>query len=136
MTVPGAYPGHWSHELIAEMNRLAVLPGLASKWLTTWEEGAPRELVPLTGLPGADWEVLYGAENDATWAWWKLDAIQADIEATKPEKVLWLDDDIAFWRPAVTWLSELDIPVLHISPKTEYGLTREHLNTMFAFVGA
>jgi pimeloyl-ACP methyl ester carboxylesterase len=138
VTIPGSFPGYWAEEPVEAMNRIAARPDVTVKWLTAWEEGAPEQLAPTIGLNGADWEMIPGVEEDdmANWNWWKLAKIREDIARTRPDLVVWMDDDIRFDPASLAWLETLDIPVLVISPRTEHGLTRDHLAEIEAFIEA
>jgi hypothetical protein len=137
VTVPGSFPGYWAEESVEAMNRIAAHPDVTVKWLTAWEEGAPEQLAPMIGLHGADWEMIPGVEEDdlANWNWWKLAKIREDVARTRPDRIVWMDDDINFDAKALAWLEMLDVPVLVICPRTEHGLTKDHLAEIEAFIG-
>ncbi|QOD05798.1 HAD domain-containing protein [Pseudarthrobacter sp. BIM B-2242] len=136
VTIPGSFPGYWSQDVVEAMNRVAGHPDVTVKWLTAWEEGAPTLLAPTIGLNGTDWEMIPGvAEDDlANWNWWKLAKIREDVARSRPDRIVWLDDDINFDPASLAWVKELDIPVLVICPRTEHGLTRDHLDEIEAFI--
>lgn len=136
VTIPGAFPGYWAEEPVEAMNRIAAHPDVTVKWLTAWEEGAPQQLAPTIGLAGA-WEMIPGVDDDdiANWNWWKLAKIREDIARTRPDRVVWLEDDVQTHPAVLAWLETLEIPVLVICPKTEHGLTRDHLAEIEAFLG-
>lgn len=119
------------------MNRIASHQDVTVKWLTAWEEGAPEQLAPTIGLNGADWEMIPGVEDDdiGNWNWWKLTKIREDIARNRPDRVVWMDDDVNSDPASLAWLESLDIPVLVICPRTEHGLTRDHLAEIEAFIG-
>ncbi|GAA4034436.1 hypothetical protein GCM10023063_18100 [Arthrobacter methylotrophus] len=137
VTIPASFPGYWAEESVEAMNRIAAHPDVTVKWLTAWEEGAPEQLAPTIGLHGADWEMIPGVEEDdlANWNWWKLAKIREDVARTRPDRIVWMDDDINFDAKALAWLEMLDVPVLVICPRTEHGLTRDHLAEIEAFIG-
>lgn len=138
LDMAGSYPGYVSAELIEQMNRLAGLPGVTMKFLTSWEEQAATDFAPAFGLTGEDWPVLTGVEYDdiRNWDWWKLHRIKADVAADRPEKVIWLDDDITSDPKSLMWIDGLHAPILHISPKTAHGLTSADMEAIFTFAGA
>ncbi len=130
------FPIHWSQELIEELNAIAALPDVSVKWLTSWE-GAAHELAASVGLVGGhEWEVIPGVEDDnpATWDWWKLAKIREDIAATRPDKVVWIDDDISSDPKTVTWLMSPGVDILPICPQTLHGLTRKHIRQIHEFL--
>ncbi|WP_081745016.1 HAD domain-containing protein [Arthrobacter sp. H14] len=135
MTIPGAYPGQWSRELVAAINELAAMSGVIWKWLTSWEHEAPLQLAPAIGLDAGQWQVITGVEYDAFWDWWKLDRIKKDVEATSPDRFIWIDDDIDFDPSALKWLRGMGNRALRICPKTIHGLTTAHLDEISTFVG-
>lgn len=121
----------YAPELITMLNALAARDDVTIKWLTTWEHDAAKILSPLIGLDGADWEVLTGDLHQ--WGgpdWWKLAAIRADVEATSPAAVVWIDDDISLERQAMNWARNRDDVTL-ISPFAKYGLTTEDLTKIY-----
>lgn len=136
VTIPGSFPGYWAEEPVSAMNTIAAHPDVTIKWLTAWEEGAPEQLAPAIGLEGT-WEMIPGVDEDdiANWNWWKLAKIREDIARTRPDRVVWMDDDIRSDPPSLAWLETLNIPVLVVCPRTEYGLTRDHLAEIEAFIG-
>lgn len=138
LEIGGAFPGWWSEEMVAEINRLTGHPLVAPKWLTTWEEGAPEQLAPALAIAGGEsWPVLTGVEYDdpGNWQWWKLAALKNDLEASRPEAFIWIDDDISFDPGALQWLTTVAIPHLVIVPKTAVGVTRDHVQEIEAFIG-
>ncbi|WP_312875842.1 HAD domain-containing protein [Arthrobacter terrae] len=137
VTIPGSFPGYWSEDVVEAMNRIAAHPDVTVKWLTAWEEGAPEQLAPVIGLDGAGWEMIQGVEDDdpANGNWWKLAKIRDYVARNRPDKLVWMDDDINFDPASLAWLKSLDIPVLVICPKTAHGLTRDHMAEIEAFIG-
>lgn len=137
ITVPGAFPGYWSGDLVDAVNRIAGIPSVTCKWLTSWEEQAPLQLAPAIGLAATEWEVIYGVEEDdpMNWHWWKLAKIHEDLEKDRPEGFIWLDDDITSDPAALHWLRTIDLPHLAVCPRTADGLTRVHLDEIESFIG-
>lgn len=135
VTLAGS-PVLFSVELVAGLNAIASREDVTIKWLTSWEEHAAQVLAPAVGLNGTEWEVLRGVEFDdpMNWNWWKLDRIRADIAATRPQRVVWVDDDVAFDPKALTWLLSPGRPLLHLSPRTAHGLTRNDLQLILDFL--
>ncbi|MGK3708889.1 HAD domain-containing protein [Arthrobacter sp. IK3] len=138
MEIGGAFPGWWSEEMVQETDRLIGHPLVSPRWLTTWEEGAPEQLVPALSIAGgAIWPVITGVEYDdpMNWQWWKLAALKNDLAATEPDAFIWIEDDVPFDPKAIQWLQTVPIPHLVISPKTAVGVTRGHTAEIEAFIG-
>lgn len=113
----------YSPAMIARLNALAE--SVQFFWLTTWLSDAPRLLCPQLGLDGEAWPVL-DAEEPPGAPWWKLTAIRDHVNATAPEQVFWIDDDISFDHMAKEWIAA-EPRVTGISPRTDVGLTTEGL---------
>jgi hypothetical protein len=124
----------WSAELVTSINLATALPNVNPVWLTSWEDEAPQFLCPAIGLNGANWPVLHGVAGDASFAWWKLDAIREHIDLHRPDQVIWIDDEIAGDRHAPAWVATAPVPILAISPQARLGLTRKHLERVYVFV--
>lgn len=119
----------WSVELVDCLNALAEREDVQIKWLTTWQDQAGEFFSPGTGINGADWDFFSTSEN-ALFAydyWWKLNAIVQDVEETKPEKVVWIDDELPHRMQAQAWLFENNSTVLGIGPESTHGLTKKHI---------
>lgn len=133
----GGFLTRYSVELVEAVNALAARPGITMKWLTSWEELAATHLAPAIGLTGGgDWEVIAGVEDDdpSNFNWWKLDRIRKDLAATKPDRAVWVDDDIAYDPKTLVWLMSPGLPVLHLSPRTVHGLTRDDVQRINDFL--
>jgi len=109
-----------------------------SFWLTTWRNDAPSMIAPELGIEGAEsWEVLHPRDSedmfDTRVRWWKLRAIMQHVEETRPDRVLWLDDDLAIDREAQEWVDGRSW-VLGIAPRIELALTRDHLERAGAWL--
>jgi hypothetical protein len=124
-----AYAG----ELVEALNRLAPTPGLRCVWLTSWEELAPAVLCPVTGLDGGQWPVLTADGAGGGADWWKLEAIQADVEFTRPERIIWIDDQLAFEGRAQAWAGVLGARALLVSPDPRRGLSPVELDSIRVF---
>ncbi|MEH0110678.1 HAD domain-containing protein [Tersicoccus sp. MR15.9] len=142
-----AWKGRWDREdiagfrdvafhpaMIGALNQAVTRPGVAPRWLTSWEEHAPGGFAPATGLAGRTWPVLDGVIGDAPGDWWKLRAIRADVAATAPDAVVWADDELARQEESTRWLASLDIPTLALSPNEALGLTPVHVAQLAAFI--
>jgi len=130
----GLLPVAFAAELVAGLNSLARTPGLRCVWLTSWEELAPQYLCPAVGLAGSDWPYLAadGAAGGA--GWWKLRAIQEDVENTAPDVVAWVDDQLAFEAEAQLWTRFLGRRVLTVSPHPRRGITPAELDRIHSFL--
>lgn len=128
----------WSHELVDGLNELALRDDVTVKWLTTWQELAPKELCPVTGIQGQSWEVLYGdleSHGYMDHRWWKLDAIQEDFDKEQPDKAVWIDDDIFMYRDAMDWTE--NHPEIHVvCPTMAHGVTKKQFNGIIEFIDA
>lgn len=131
------FPILWSPTLIHFLLEIEARPGVTIKWLTTWCEDAPKELSPHIGI-GANWPVLgtlYDTEHRGGLEthWWKLEYLLRDVEETKPDKIVWLDDDIVYDRWADVYTKET-ANLLAISPNSSHGLTVKHIKDINTFI--
>ena len=53
-------------------------------------------LCPAIGLNGQEWPVLAGDGQGGGDNWWKLQAIQEDLETSPPDRAVWIDDQLDF----------------------------------------
>lgn len=129
----------YAPELIGNLNRIAGLPAVTIKWLTTWEHDAASDLSPAIGLNGQEWPVLESGKADK-WSrrdWWKLNAIRDDITATNPDRFIWIDDDLSLEGEALAWVDSFEPGrVLAISPFQSRGITQEEISLIEAHIGA
>lgn len=129
---------HWADELIVELNRIDQLENVEFIVLSTWQDAFIEKIVPLVGLNNVNWRVLKdipafnvdGKELDWQMSrgtqWWKLLAIKKDIEETKPDHAIWIDDDLIYENFAQGWaLRQKGITL--IAPDMHNGLTRAHI---------
>lgn len=128
-------------ELVEELNVLASNPDTRFVWLTSWEELAPRFLCPAIGLNGQHWpvltsEALINEGWDGQPEWWKLAALQRDIEASGAGRVVWMDDQLNYEPAARSWAEFLRYRMLWISPDPRRGLSRDHIASIKAFLSA
>ena len=123
----------YAAELVAALNRLTLWPGLRFVWLTSWEELAPAVLCPVTGLDGSSWPVLTADGAGSGAEWWKLEAIQADVGRNTPERIIWVDDQLAFEGRAQAWARILGRRALLVSPDPRTGLSPGGLASIRAF---
>jgi hypothetical protein len=128
----------WSHELVENINELAARDDVTVKWLTTWQELAPKELCPVTGIEGQLWEVLYGDLETHGYTgnrWWKLDSLMEDLDKEQPDKVVWIDDDINYHRWTGEWLKGHP-EILPVCPNTMHGVTKKQFDGIIEFINA
>ena len=126
----------WSSELVKELNSLAAREDVTIKFLTTWRELAPASFGPQVGLLGSESWSYFGAtdsELEDITHWWKLDRIRKDIEDSKPEKAVWLDDDILYDSSAMNWIGESP-SLLAISPVSTHGLRFKDISAIVSFL--
>jgi hypothetical protein len=123
----------YAAELVAALNRLSLWPWLRCVWLTSWEELAPAVLCPVTGLEGSLWPVLTAGGAGSGAEWWKLEAIQDDVSTNTPERIIWVDDQLAFEGRAQTWARILGRRALLVSPDPRTGLSPGDLEVIRAF---
>jgi hypothetical protein len=123
----------YAPELVTELNLLAQRPGLRCVWLTSWEELAPAVLCPATGLAGSQWPVLTADGPGGGAEWWKLEALQADVGRNTPERIIWVDDQLAFEGRAQAWARILGRRALLVSPDPRTGLSPGDLEAILAF---
>ena len=133
-TVKG-YPILWSTELIAELNTLSERGDVQFIVLSTWREEALTVLAPVLGLNTHGWDFIHVPDTSmfVYSAWWKLEEIQTHLEESKPEKAVWIDDDILYYQPAMDWgysVSNLKI----VCPHTPHGLSKPHLSGIIKFL--
>jgi len=130
----GLLPVTFAAELVAGLNTLARTPGLRCVWLTSWEELAPQYLCPAVGLKGSRWPYLSADGAAGGTGWWKLRAIQDDVESTRPEAVAWVDDQLAFEAEAQRWARFLGRRILTVSPHPRRGITPAELDRIRSFL--
>lgn len=129
-----SYQIMYAPALVEAINKLSDRDDVTFKWLTTWEEDAARDLSPALGINGQNWQVLTGDQHSFRGSdWWKLEAIQRDVAATKPEQFVWIDDDFKDERHAIEWMLD-QTNGYPISPSMRDGLTRAHMEEIEALV--
>jgi hypothetical protein len=121
-------------ELVDGLNRLARLPGLRCVWLTSWEDMAPQYLCPAIGLAGGRWwSWLTAAGAGSGDGWWKLTALQEDLDTSPPDGIVWIDDQLRYEREAQAWAAFLGARILVISPDPRVGISPAELEAVTAF---
>ncbi|UKA51755.1 hypothetical protein LFT48_09670 [Arthrobacter sp. FW305-123] len=122
-------------EVVAELNEIALHPAARFVWLTTWEGLAPEFLCPAIGLNGQHWPVLSSLGWDEGPEWWKLVALQKDMDSVGSERIIWLDDQLSQDAEALSWAEYHQDRVLCISPDPRKGLSRRDLAAVRAYLG-
>ena len=130
----GLLPVAFAPELVAGLNSLAATAELRCVWLTSWEELAPQYLCPAIGLDGARWPHLTAAGAGSGPGWWKLDAIQDDVERTSPDAVAWVDDQLAYEAEAQAWARIMGHRLLVVSPDPRQGISPSELEAVRSFL--
>jgi hypothetical protein len=121
-------------ELVDELNELSRREGARFVWLTSWEDLAPRFLCPAIGLHGQDWPVLLSRDWPQA-QWWKLAALQHDVESSGSERLVWMDDQLDYEPAAQAWAAILGQRKLLISPDPRRGLSPKHIRSVRQFLG-
>ncbi|ADX72931.1 hypothetical protein Asphe3_17750 [Pseudarthrobacter phenanthrenivorans Sphe3] len=130
----GLLPVAYAPELVDGLNALSGQRGVRCVWLTSWEELAAQYLCPAIGLEGAGWPCLTAAGAGSGPGWWKLRAVQDDLEATGPEAVAWVDDQLAYEAEAQAWARLLGRRLLALSPDPRRGITPAGLERLRSFL--
>jgi hypothetical protein len=131
----GLLPVAFARELVAGLNSLAATAELRCVWLTSWEELAPQYLCPAIGLDGARWPHLTAEGAGSGPGWWKLHAIQDDVERTAPDAVAWVDDQLAYEAEAQAWGRIMGRRLLAVSPDPRQGISPSELEAVSSFLG-
>lgn len=108
------------------------------RWHSTWRSAAVTGLAPVLGLPPIPISIAPEWDEPPTDSWWKLPAAQRAVVAGR--RLLWTDDDIAFYRGdprAAEALAVLDASeeALVLTVDGRSGLTPADLETIEAFLG-
>jgi hypothetical protein len=96
--------------------------------------------VGLHPFPGGDWPVVADAPDSASRErdWWKLDAVEAWLDAHPEVRALaWCDDHLAVGRRLATVRAHLharDVKPLLLIPRTEVGLTPGDMDRLESWV--
>jgi hypothetical protein len=130
----GLLPVAYATELVAGLNALARTDGVRCVWLTSWEDLAPQYLCPAIGVEGGAWPYLTATGEGSGNSWWKLRAIQEDVETTGPEAAVWIDDQLAFEAEAQSWARLLGRRMLAVSPNPRRGIAPDELAAVRSFL--
>lgn len=130
----GLLPVAYAQELVEGLNRLAVAPDVACIWLTSWEDMAAQYLCPAIGLDGSRWPYLTADGGNTGEGWWKLAALQADLERSSPERIVWIDDQLRFEQQAQAWARFLGTRILLVSPDPRLGISPSELASVSSFL--
>jgi hypothetical protein len=130
----GLLPVAYAQELVDGLNSLAVAPGVTCIWLTSWEDMAAEYLCPAIGLAGSGWPYLTADGSNTGEGWWKLAALQADLERSNPERIVWIDDQLRFEQEAHAWARFLGTRILLVSPDPRQGISPAELASVRSFL--
>lgn len=130
----GLLPVAYAQELVDGLNDLARRPDVAFIWLTSWEEMAPEYLCPAIGLDGARWPYLSADGGNTGERWWKLAALQSDLERSSPARIVWIDDQLRFEKEAQQWARFLGARILLVSPDPRLGISPAELESVRSFL--
>jgi hypothetical protein len=95
---------------------------------------APRYLCPAIGLAGHRWPWLAARGSGEGDGWWKLEALQEDVSAAGPSRIVWIDDQLRYEHDAQAWAGILGARILAISPHPRRGISPAELAAVNAFV--
>lgn len=127
----------WSVELVERLNALAARPDVQIKWLTTWRKDAAQTFSEPVGLDGHDWFYFDTPDEDLYVAhdWWKFRHVRDEFEKGVADKYVWIDDDLMWEQHSRNWLEDKDPDIiLPISPNSNHGITRKHMDQIEAFL--
>ncbi|WP_066284967.1 HAD domain-containing protein [Arthrobacter sp. B6] len=130
----GLLPVAYAQELVDGLNSLAAQPDVRFIWLTSWEEMAAQYLCPAIGLNGSRWPHLAADGGNTGAGWWKLAALQADLERSNPERIVWIDDQLRFEQEAQAWARFLGARILLVSPDPRLGISPGELAAVHSFL--
>lgn len=130
------YSIHYSPEMIQRIIDIANSGACEIRWLTTWEHAAVQNLAPMLGLP--EFVVAGRAIDHVDHDWWKFPCVMAFVETHPDVPVIWADDDLRYYRPALELAQERGKTghMLAIAPRSYLGLTPNHLDHVDAFLEA
>lgn len=127
--------GRWPLNLSKEMGQALLDLKCEVRWLTTWirdEDFANKDIGPALG-----WEhqrVCKISVRGMSDHWWKPRTVKELLQSPGP-KVIWIDDDADGFAQHFDE-GELDPHnrLLIISPESDIGITREHIDTIKLFL--
>lgn len=119
----------WSSELVGALNTIDERDDVEFIWLTTWGLWAKDHISPGIGINGSEWRYLTDGVQESSIhgfsrTWWKLIAIQEDVEEFDGT-ILWIDDDFSYYPDAMEWAVRKGVNV--IQPHWSSGLTEGHV---------
>jgi hypothetical protein len=124
----------FAQELVVGLNGIAALAGLRCVWLTSWEDLAPEYLSPAIGLDAGRWPYLTADGGGTGETWWKLRAIQEDLDRSRADALVWIDDQLRFEREAQSWARILGQRILMVSPDPRQGISPGELAAVRSFL--
>lgn len=118
----------YSPQMIRALTRVLIEHAVNPFWLTTWEDTA-EWVGSKTGLTRqGEWPWLPALGFDEHGDWQKFATIRRHVAETGPDRVVWVDDQLAECREAVEWATEAG--VLAIAPDPKQGITPGHVKLM------
>lgn len=127
-----------SPTLCARLDALSRMVGVSCVWLTSWSADMRARVHP---FPGKNWPVVpdpvdaFLIEGE----WWKLAALEAWLESRREvSDVAWCDDHLLGDRSSAARrnLGSRGVRSLLLAPRTEIGLTPEHMDQLDEWAGA
>lgn len=128
----GAYTAY-SRKMVQAFNELVQASEATCVWNTTWEHAA-ADFGFRIGLNNCDtWEVLAALEHDLVQGeWLKFDSIKEHFERNRPDKAIWIDDELHSSPEAVAWCRANGILV--IAPNDLYGISASQMGDIELFL--
>ena len=124
----------YAQELVDGLNGITSLAGLRCVWLTSWEDLAPEYLCPAIGLDAGGWPYLTADGGGTGMSWWKLRAIQDDLDSSRADALVWIDDQLRFEQEAQAWARILGPRILLVSPDPRRGISPAELAAVRSFL--
>lgn len=119
----------YSPKMIKAFNDLLDFHLAHGVWATTWE-GRAKQFGYEVGITGCkEWEVLDAFECDLTTSWLKFDSVRKHYENNRPDKAIWIDDELKNYPNAMLWCQ--DNGILPIVPNEIYGLSANLIGDMY-----
>ncbi|MDQ0678471.1 hypothetical protein QFZ30_001853 [Arthrobacter pascens] len=67
-------------------------------------------------------------------SWWKLRAIQDDLDTSRADALVWIDDQLRFEQEAQAWARILGPRILMVSPDPRRGISPGELAAVRSFL--
>ena len=127
-----------SPTLCARLDALSQMVGVSCVWLTSWSAEMRARVHP---FPGRNWPVVPDPVDPLLREdeWWKLAALEAWLDG-RPEvrDLAWCDDHLLGDRPSAARrnLGSRGLRPVLLAPRTEVGLTPEHMDQLDEWASA